>query len=58
MFNLNHELNIQNGRVYIDRNQEVFGLVLDYLRDNQKKFVIKDDRLKQQFENELKFWGL
>jgi hypothetical protein len=58
MFNLNHELNIQNGRVYIDRNQEVFGLVLDYLRDNQKKFVIKDGRLKQQFENELKFWGL
>jgi hypothetical protein len=58
MFNLNHELNIQNGRVYIDRNQEVFGLVLDYLRDNQKKFVVKDDRLKQQFDNELKYWGL
>jgi hypothetical protein len=36
MFNLNNELKIQDGRVFIDRNQEVFGLVLDYLRDNEK----------------------
>ena len=47
MFNGNNELNIIDGRVYIDRNQEVFWMVLDYLRDNLKKFIIKDDRLKE-----------
>ncbi len=40
MFNGNHELKIINGQVFIDRNPHVFGMVLDYLRNNQKKFLI------------------
>ncbi len=39
MFNGNHELKIQDGRVFIDRNPWFFGMVLDYLRDYQMESV-------------------
>ncbi len=34
MFNGDYELNITNKGVFIDRNPTVFGMVLDYLRNN------------------------
>jgi hypothetical protein len=40
IFNGNHELKIIDKKVFIDRNPKVFGMVLDYLRNNEKEYLI------------------
>ncbi len=47
MFNGNHELKIEDGRVIINRNPNVFGMVLDYLRNNQMEPVSLNSETKQ-----------
>jgi hypothetical protein len=47
MFNGNHELKIEDGRVIIDRNPKVFEMVLDYLRNNLMEPVFLNGETKQ-----------
>ncbi len=47
MFNGNHELKIEDGRIIINRNQNVFGMVLDYLWNNQMEPVSLNIETKQ-----------
>ena len=59
MFSGKHDLQIIDGKVFLDREPIVFGKVLEYLRNNRLKlpeFKNKED--KMAFLKELEFWGL
>ena len=59
MFNSGQQnLTHVNGKIFLDRNPKAFGLVLDFLRNDQEEIKIEDPVLRNLFENELKFWGL
>ena len=47
MFNGNHELKIEDRGVIINRNPKVFGMVLDYLWNNQMEPVSLNIETKQ-----------
>ena len=58
MFSGRHELQKVDGRVFLDRNTEMFEHVLDSLR-NKMQFPIIEDKFKAGLFNlELKYWGL
>ena len=58
MFSGQQNLTQVNGKIFLDRNPKVFGLVLDFLRNDQEEIKIDDPVLRNLFLNELKFWGL
>jgi len=47
-----------NGKFYLDRNPTVFGLVLDYLRNDRIDISIEDSLLQNLLEKELNYWNL
>ena len=48
----------EDGCYFIDRNPQVFAMVLDFLRNNCRIPVIKDEYLKESFDMELAYWNL
>ena len=44
--------------LFIDRNPKVFSLVLDAMRNEGKAPFISDRQTKENFRNELAYWGL
>ena len=59
MFSGRHTLKVTDeGAIFIDRDADVFQIIVSYLRNGCKKPHIKDDFLKDRFEIELDYWGL
>lgn len=46
----------EKGRVFVDRNPRIFGLVLEYLRDQLLTFESENE--KESFVKELQFWEI
>ena len=58
MFSGRHELKKMNGKVFIDRDADVFKEVISTLRNNMQIPVKMNEVLKEKFDKELDFWGL
>ena len=56
MFSGRHDLNKIDGKIFIDRDPDVFRLVISYLRNNECISDIEDKFLKGQLQKELEFW--
>ena len=57
MFSGRHRLSIHNGRVFIDRDGEVFCQVINYLRNG--KTPLFDNKIKENaFYEELDYWQI
>ena len=51
-----HKLNLKEGAIFVDRDPDVFMLLIDYLRNDFHMPPIKDEFLKGRFEFELDHW--
>jgi len=58
MFSGRHELKKMNGRVFVDRDPDVFKMVISYLRNGKRIHAIQDLSIKERFEMELDYWNL
>ena len=59
MFSGRHQLKaLPNGAIFVDRDADVFEMVITYLRRGCKYPTIADQALKERFEDELDFWQL
>ena len=58
MFSGRHQLKKEDGKVFIDRNPDVFRMMIDFLRNNQRIAPIEDQHVAKQFDLELEYWGL
>ena len=59
MFSGRHTLKVTDaGAIFIDRDADVFQIIIGYLRNGCRVPHIKDEFLKERFEIELDFWGL
>ncbi|CAF0739891.1 unnamed protein product [Didymodactylos carnosus] len=47
----------ERGRIFIDRNGDLFAEILEYMR-NPRKYVVSDERLRQRLINEAEFYQL
>jgi hypothetical protein len=57
MFSGRHKLTMHNGRVFIDRDGEVFGNVLQFLRNG--KVPLFENKIKENaFYEELDYWQI
>jgi hypothetical protein len=57
MFSGRHKLSEHNGRIFIDRDGEIFVTVINYLRNG--KLPIFDSKLKEHaFYEELDYWQI
>ena len=49
----------RDGRIFIDRNPDIFKHVIDYLTtDKEYLFNTSDQNIKKQLELELEFWKI
>ena len=50
----------EDGRVFLDRNGEIFGHLLDYLRSEKNCYPSFGNEINKErlFEFELKYWGI
>ena len=58
MFSGRHKLKTIDGKIFVDRDTDVFRMVISYLRNNQQYPKIEDQKLNKLFYMELEFWGL
>ena len=58
MFRDGEPLKLTDGKVFIDRDFAIFSHVISYLRNDLRIFDFDDPYVKNQFELELKHWGL
>ena len=49
---------LAHGAIFVDRDADVFSMVVSYLRNGCKYPVINDSVLHERFDAELEFWGL
>ena len=47
---------LENGTIFVDRDADVFAIVISYLRNGCKYPNIEDRLLNERFEQELDFW--
>ena len=53
------ELNtLADGRIFLDRNPKVFGMMIDYLSNDSVIGPIKDELKMSQFKTELEHWKI
>ena len=58
MFSGKHILDEIDGHPFLDRDPEIFKLIISYLRNDCLDLEIQDPLQKQLFDKELKFWDL
>ena len=59
MFSGRHTLNVQqNGAIFVDRDADVFLMVISFLRNGCRIPVIADEFLRERFKLELEYWNL
>lgn len=56
MFSGRHSLNKIDGKIFMDRDPDVFRLLISYLRNNESISEIQDPFLRGQLRKELEFW--
>lgn len=57
MFSGNHPLKTHKGKVFIDRDGDIFCMLISYLRNN-KLPVFEDKAYENLFYEELNYWGI
>ena len=58
MFSGRHEIKTIDGNPYLNRDPEIFKLLLSYLRGNKLDLEIQNPLQQQLFDEELKYWDL
>lgn len=58
MFSGRHTLKEIDGRIFIDRDSDVFSMVISFLRNGLDYPQVEDKALMKRFNKELKYWGL
>ena len=58
MFSGKHILDEIDGNPFLDRDPEIFKLLISYLRNDCLDLEIQDPLQKQLFDKEVKFWDL
>ena len=58
MFSGRHQLKEIDGRIFVDRDADVFGMVVSFLRNGLDYPQVDDKSLMKRFNSELKYWGL
>ena len=48
----------KDGHPYLNRDPDIFKLLVNYLRNDSEEFPILDPTQQYLFDKELKFWGL
>ena len=56
MFSGRHSLNRVDGKIFVDRDPDVFRLLISYLRNNESISEISDSFMRGQLHKELEFW--
>lgn len=56
MFSGRHSLNKIDGKIFVDRDPDVFRLLISYLRNNESISEIQDSFMRGQLHKELEFW--
>ena len=49
---------LHDGRIFIDRDPEIFKLILNFLRNDKCPTKFRDDYQLEMYKDELEFWGL
>jgi len=49
---------MKDGKVFLDRDPQIFYLMLNYLRNNRVKPQIEDNLVRRQLNQEIRYWGL
>ena len=57
MFSGRHEIETIDGNPYLNRDPEIFKLMLSHLRSKMFDLQIENPLQKQLFDEELKYWG-
>ncbi len=58
MFSGRHKLKTINDKIFVDRDSDMFRMIISYLRNNQQYPKIEDRTVSKLFQMELEFWGL
>ena len=59
MFSGRHNLMyLENGAIFVDRDADVFSMVISYLRNGCKYPKITNPAMRERFEEELDYWCL
>lgn len=58
MFSGRHTLRTVNGSVFIDRDADIFPMVVSYLRNGLSYPDIADSLLRERFTKELDYWSI
>lgn len=59
MFSGRHTLKMmENGSIFVDRDADVFLMVISFLRNGCRIPVINDEFLRERFKLELEYWNL
>ena len=58
MFSGRHSLKMIEGRIFVDRDADVFSMVISFLRNGLDYPQADEKCLMKRFNKELKFWGL
>lgn len=58
MFSGRHTLKKDNDAVFLDRDADVFSMVISYLRNGLSYPTVEEKVLRERFEKEIDFWML
>jgi len=59
MFSGRHDLNKADEKIFLDRNPEIFGALVDYLRNDRRLYPEFDNENKKKlFAEERNHWGI
>ena len=59
MFSGRHTLKImENGAIFVDRDSDVFLMIISFLRNGCRIPIISDEYLRDRFKLELEYWNL
>ena len=58
MFSGRHELKKVDDKIFVDRDPEVFNLLIQYLRNGCQRFEIESPSLNKRLDHEIEFWDV
>ena len=58
MFSGRHAVPLVSKKIFLDRDPDVFSMLVSFLRNDLEFPKVEDKALQERFEMELKHWGL